>query len=262
MNNVNYLGQSQFPLSSDTMQFSQEMIMLVAQLSALGGDGIYILSGCQEEGVNVTPGYVVINGEILPFAGGAKLNTVYVEEIRRDVDASGYHFPQVYISRTVKFGLGNEQRNWADFAPIATNKALASAIDAINQTLSGLQGLPAGIIVMWSGSPANVPAGWALCDGVQSPVNLSGRFVVGYNPNDEDYDAIGKTGGSKQVALTSEQNGPHVHEGVPGKMADMDRGTLHSAYSLDDYGTTASSGEGQPHENRPPYYVLAYIIKL
>jgi microcystin-dependent protein len=244
------------------MDFMQDMTFLTAQLSVVVGDGMQILSGCQEAGMNVTPGYVVINGEILPFAGGAKLNTVYIEETRRDVNASGYHFPQVYISRTVKFGLGATQYNWADFKPVATNEALASAIDAINQTLSGLQGLPAGIIVMWSGNPGNVPQGWALCDGLQGRPNLMGRFVVGYNQNDDDYNAIGKTGGSKQVTLSTGQMPEHVHGGVPQKMADIDRGSGNtSLFSLDNYGQTESSGQGQPHENRPPYYVLAYIIK-
>lgn len=262
MNSVNYLGQSQFPLSSDTMNFMQDMTFLTAQLSAVAGDGLLILSGCVDSGLSVTSGYVLINGEILPFAGGAKQNTVYIEEVRRDVDASGYHFSQVYKIRTVKFGLGTGQQNWGDFVPVATNKALANAIAKINMQLQSLKGIPAGIIVMWSGSPAAIPTGWALCDGVQSPVNLSGRFIVGYNSSDDDYDTIGSTGGSKQVTLTVGQMPAHTHAGVPFKTGNNDRGGESSNYSLDNDGDTASAGQGQPHENRPPYYVLAYIIKL
>ena len=37
-----------------------------------------------------------------------------------------------------------------------------------------------GMIMIWSGSIANIPSGWLLCDGNNGTPNLSGKFVLGY----------------------------------------------------------------------------------
>jgi hypothetical protein len=41
--------------------------------------------------------------------------------------------------------------------------------------------IPAGVIVLWSGTIATIPAGWALCDGTLGTPNLQDRFVIGEN---------------------------------------------------------------------------------
>ena len=44
------------------------------------------------------------------------------------------------------------------------------------------QAMPIGAILLWSGSLASVPAGWALCDGTSGRPDLRDRFVVGAGP--------------------------------------------------------------------------------
>ncbi len=39
--------------------------------------------------------------------------------------------------------------------------------------------LPAGIICMWSGLLANIPSGWALCDGAGGRPDLRSKFIKG-----------------------------------------------------------------------------------
>jgi hypothetical protein len=39
--------------------------------------------------------------------------------------------------------------------------------------------LPAGLIVMWNGLLANIPAGWALCDGQNNTPDLRSKFIKG-----------------------------------------------------------------------------------
>ncbi len=55
-----------------------------------------------------------------------------------------------------------------------------------------------GMIVLWSGSAASIPAGWILCDGTGGTPNLRDRFVVGagnaYTP--------GAAGGNTSFAVT------------------------------------------------------------
>lgn len=102
--------------------------------------------------------------------------------------------------------------------------------------------------------------------------DLRNRFIVGYNPNDTDYNTIGKTGGSKTVQLTDKQSGLPLHtHGVKftigeGSDANWYKATVNGNKTQTLRGpipTTEAGGVGaeQPHENRPPYYVLAYLIK-
>ncbi|MDU1893038.1 MAG: hypothetical protein E6767_20370 [Dysgonomonas sp.] len=276
MNNVNFLGQDQFPWSSDTFDFLQKMILQSATLAQLGGD-TYILSGCVENGLNVGDGIIVINGEVMPFKGGPKQTTIYIQETRRDVNASGYVFSQVYRDRYAAFGLGEPQYNWADIKRVDTNLQLRTAIDGLKSAIDALQGIPAGIVTMWSGSVDKVPAGWALCDGLQGRPNLSGMFVVGFNVNDADYNAIGKTGGAKTVTLESDQQGTFTVQ-VRADDGDNNRSPEYRAMyeemrfngkqlnkQWDTWGQSMEvslSKAKKPVDNRPPYYVLAYIIKL
>lgn len=110
--------------------------------------------------------------------------------------------------------------------------------------------------------------------------------------NDNDYDNIGEHGGEKEVTLTIAEMPAHDHTGT----TDTDgshhhdyndryrqteevaaaesccndiagNGLNNNSYSTSNAGnhnhdfTTDNTGGGDPHENRPPYYVLAFIMK-
>jgi len=221
-------------------------------------------------------------------------------------------------------------------------------------------GIPSGGIIMWSGSIATIPVGWALCDGTNGTPDLRDRFVVGAGTT---Y-APGNTGGANTVALSTAELPSHTHSdgtlaaasagahthsfsattssagshahghtfsigndsmsgfadlrrrdgggslfgstsgvlsastspnsqnrlGAAGGSGSMDRlnishthshslsggissagahthtisGTTGSAgaHTHDVTGATGATGSGTAHENRPPYYALAYIMKL
>ena len=55
-------------------------------------------------------------------------------------------------------------------------------------------GLPSGVIVMWSGELDAIPSGWALCDGSNGTPDLRDRFVLGVGA--PEY--LGSTGGSRR----------------------------------------------------------------
>ncbi len=112
--------------------------------------------------------------------------------------------------------------------------------------------------------------------------DLRGRFVVGLDPGDSEYAQNGNTGGSEAVTLTMAQIPQHDHDlhavnydtsaqwTYPGDVIFMreslewthkdDR--VYSYYHPNAIFQTNSRGSGEAHENRPPYYVLAYIMKL
>jgi hypothetical protein len=62
--------------------------------------------------------------------------------------------------------------------------------------------IPAGIIMLWSGSSASIPTGWALCDGSSGTPDLHDRFVVGAGPTFSEL----TSGGSKDLVIPS-----HTH---------------------------------------------------
>lgn len=45
--------------------------------------------------------------------------------------------------------------------------------------LIGIERIPSGIIVMWSGTRATIPPGWVLCDGTNGTPDLQERFIYG-----------------------------------------------------------------------------------
>lgn len=162
------------------------------------------------------------------------------------------------------------------------------------RSLTGLGAIPVGMIAMWSGEPKKVPAGWVLCDGQKTKSgivapDLRGRFVVGYtvdnvayspsSPN--DYRSIGNSGGQEKVTLTVDQMPSHSHQGETEEVKTelglrrtsgvgeshwglAATGTDRGAYNLNKPHkhklSIANAGGGKPHENRPPYYVLAFIM--
>jgi microcystin-dependent protein len=83
--------------------------------------------------------------------------------------------------------------------------------DAIDESEieTGFGLVPSGAILMWSGETP--PVGWALCDGTNGTPDLRGRFIVGYDPSDPDYNATGLTGGEKSHTLSQTEMPGHVH---------------------------------------------------
>lgn len=109
--------------------------------------------------------------------------------------------------------------------------------------------------MLWQGSLATVPPGWALCDGTNATPNLRDRFLTpsgtAYAPDD--------TGGAPQHAhaLTTDN---HIHN-FPAGSAIFNPPSGPSppsgfAGNANDTATTSATN------HLPPYYSLAYIMYL
>ena len=147
----------------------------------------------------------------------------------------------------------------------STNRLTAGSYAGDGSALTGIEAFVTGMIILWSGAADAIPTGFVLCDGNNSTPNLSGRFVVGYSASDSDYD-VNDTGGEVTVALTLNQIPSHTHSYVghtyPGSGPEQNQsGGPEDRTSFNVNKTTGSAGGGQPHENRPPYYALCYIMK-
>jgi hypothetical protein len=156
---------------------------------------------------------------------------------------------------------------------------------------------PIGGIILWSGSVASIPSGWALCNGSNGTPDLRNRFVVGAGST---Y-AVDATGGSADAivvshthtATTTSTQGAHSHfvvrnleAGNEGTLSASNyiarRGAFGGDFSYDFASSTdvanigltssatpsisssttnASTGSSGTNANLPPYYALAYIMK-
>ncbi len=147
----------------------------------------------------------------------------------------------------------------------STNRLTAGSFAGDGSALTNLtvDGFVSGMIILWSGAADAIPTGFVLCDGNNSTPNLSGRFVVGYDASNGDYD-VNDTGGSESVTLTVNQIPAHTHNinlavrAFYQEPRNFGVGTDGSANNSED---TGSTGGGQSHENRPPFYALCYIMK-
>ncbi len=142
-------------------------------------------------------------------------------------------------------------------------------------------GVPQGVIQIWAGTIVTIPNGWALCDGLSGRPNLLDKFVRGVNTNVTN---PGITGGVVTVLLTEAQmashkhtplSGPHDHtipKGTGNGTTGVKVGTVFENNGLDlgdqeppivvGSGFTANTGGNTAHDNIPPFFEVAYIIKL
>jgi len=280
MNKINFTAKDNFPLSSDTMEMIQQMIGLSAKTALLGGAN-YVLLGCTDDGTgNIGAGVIVIDGEILPFEAGTKKAKITIRQTSKTLAAFGVEYPESYIFRTAGFSDTGEY-NWADFAQVLTNKQIEDRINSLKSE-------EAGFVKMWSGRIDRIPDDYRLCNGdtvtsAQYPglayslgketeesfslPDLRRRFIVGYDSSvNSGYNTMWETGGVEKVTLTSEQMPVHSHKisfidekwGDNANSRPFPNPAGTSGYSAN----TAAEGGGQEHENRPPFYVLAYVIKV
>jgi len=135
MNSIDFLKYTEFPVSAETYAFMQDMIRLVGRLASLAGNNC-ILSGCTDSGATVSAGYVIINGEILPFVGGTKTAYVIIDESKTDVQVYDTNYEALYTNRSVKFGTGTGQIEWASFKRVSDLLMLASSLSSLGDSFS------------------------------------------------------------------------------------------------------------------------------
>lgn len=154
-----------------------------------------------------------------------------------------------------------------DSLPRSTIKLMRYSVE------STATSVPQGSIIPWYGSIGNIPNGFALCDGKNGTPDLRDRFLVGAGYS---Y-TLGNMGGENFHQLTVAEMPSHQHStsnifssfgfdvngsGTTGPMHVIDTGDNRSYADWYPPAITGVTGGNQPHENRPPYYALYYLMKL
>ena len=144
------------------------------------------------------------------------------------------------------------------------NMAVLYCIKAVGNAGDNERGIPAGSVIMWSGSEEDIPSGWALCDGQAGRPDLRDRFVLGAGTAHP----VGETGGEEDHVLTEDEMPEHVHNAGTLLSSSIGGGWYAFAASTSTSAkkffqqSSSQKGASQPHNNMPPYYVMCYIIKL
>ncbi|EGV44439.1 hypothetical protein BZARG_797 [Bizionia argentinensis JUB59] len=276
MNKQNFLQTGGFPLETDTLNAMQEAYSVFNALGELAGNKA-IIKGCVVSGSTTTDGVVYINGEVFKFVGGQTQSRVKILETSTSKEFEDGSTNAVHFERYVTFASGTGSISWAEFAKLTTLRELSRRL------------LPAGTNPqLYSGSVNNIPSGWQLCDGTNGTENLKGSFIVGYDPNDSDYNAIGKVGGTKKVTPSGNLDSRSINVTVPrdgwstfgsglgavksgrivvgsGQQENSEYLESLRASGIDRTLTSTPHSHtftGNQQDNRAPYYTLAYIIYI
>lgn len=147
-------------------------------------------------------------------------------------------------------------------------------------------GFVTGMIIMWSGTIATIPSGWALCNGSGGTPDLRDRFIIGARQDDAGVaktnitGSLTQTGGSKDAIVVSHSHttdtaGSHAHtikwtQFGEGGGTGRQFYTPFSGSNLSDAGVTtngshthtiSTTGSSGTNANLVPYYALAFIMK-
>jgi len=173
--------------------------------------------------------------------------------------------------------------NTGNITTLTSNTGNITTVNAttVNAT-TGNGIIPIGGIIMWSGTESNVPNGWSLCDGRnengRTTPDLRGRFIVGsgqYTSSDQRETVkpnyrIGDKGGINHYVLKIEEMPRHQHNyryyddylsSNVEKNAAVTRTNVYYSLNTTEFAGGNANGTTNSHENRPPYYVLAFIMR-
>jgi len=141
-----------------------------------------------------------------------------------------------------------------------------------------------GFINTFTGTIANIPRGWAICDGTLGTPNLLDKFVRCVPNSSTD---PGSTGGSTTHVLLEAELAAHNHsfseaahghtnttvlrgtqnngDGSPDVFVNINGGNPLTGISSEGKTTGATinnTGSDTAHENEPAHFEIAYIMKV
>lgn len=210
--NINFLQTGGVPLTNDLMATVMDAISTYNVLGDLAGN-LTILSGCEVTGQSVSPGVVIIDGDVLYFEGGTIIGTVYIhtEKIMKTFQDTTDKI--LVIKKIVKFGSGAPNYNWAKFKKLKTLKEIQQQVEnsvSKQEFLAALADIEmlkrktapiinGGIVWAWFKPVSEIPEGW------KEAKNVRGKTIIGWDPGDPDFSIIGNNSGNKTIKLTVDQ---------------------------------------------------------
>lgn len=124
-----------FPTTQNTLDFMQQAYVHAIQaLADLAGNRV-IISGMEENNNQISDGWIVWDGELLPFTGGPKQTHILIEEETESVIFEGEaSSTEVYHTRKAKFG--GSTLLYSDLVRLDKIKVLQSNLNDLTNALN------------------------------------------------------------------------------------------------------------------------------
>jgi len=294
MNGFNFNDVGGYPIETDSFNELNIAYRIVNALGNIAGDKT-ILKGCTTTGSTVTDGIVYYNGELFKFKGGLAIATVKIYEVPRTKVFQNGETREVFFERYIGFGTGAGSLAWSEFrrinplidiqnsfVPIGMISMWAGALNEIPmgwELCDGSNGTPnlkGRFIVGYDPNEANYSEIGET--GGEDRVTLS----VDQMPSHDHAASSGESGSHNSTyrdTIYTEESSRGNTTGVNGvefigsggenrnSTTDTNGSGVHSHYrnrtlDIENHSHTVNvnnKGGGESHENRPPYYTLAYI---
>jgi len=263
---IDYSNIGGFPLDEDVLDFMQQSYRSAfGSIAQLCGNKV-IITGVEVAGGNVSNGWIVYNGELIPFVGGVANTYVVISEtvtaaLFEDDSSHDIEFTKIAQCGAVGDFLFSEltrlsylQNVWVknDLKQVyLSNVEIAAKFDINGYGLDEYKG--------WRKLSSAYPSS-------------AGKFLVNQYPGgdaDGDFYTCGQTGGEKKHTLTKAEFPPHEHTYYEEKFVGTGSGTHGGdgsawvATAAKNTGNGSADGLlGQSHNNVPPYFTVLTLIKL
>ena len=208
MNTINFIQTGGVPFTNNVAAEFEKAYSIFNAYGAMAGDKT-IISGCLENGSSVSDGFIYVNNELFYFEGGSKSDNIFLNVENIDKVFEDQTTKTLIKIRTLKFGNAIENVwAWSDFKRIDTMLSLMLRLDTLeaSQTITNAKlaiFTQGGVVFPWFKAVEDIPEGFA-------PVwNIAGKTIVGLDPNDTDFDTVGKLFGSKKHKLTTSELPKH-----------------------------------------------------
>lgn len=297
MNNINFNQTGGFPLSTNILDAMQEAYQLFNELGEAVGKNC-ILSGCNTVGVNISDGVVVINGEILPFKGSGNFTgaTVAVREtIENKIFEDATSNPVIYQRYAqLTTGEGIPFSSLPRIKPMVELTKAAVPVGLISMWSGALRNIPLGWVLCdgQNGTP-DLRNRFIVGAGLDNnEIDFTSKYRVGNTGGLDKVSLSLEQMPKHKHTGTTTHGGAHSHayqDSYEREINDIDglvlggktyvgtgRGNSGLGWGRDylywrNHTTSSSTthshdlvlnevGNSEAHENRPPYYALAFIM--
>lgn len=260
-----------FPLELDKfLKWQQESYTKpIDALAAMVGN-MGVISGLSPAGAgDVSNGWIFLNGEIIFFEGGTIDEHFYVTETKEILIYQGGIPKEVLITKKCVFGVSAVQYAYADLKRPGTLISLVMRMELCEKMLRPLVGYQVadpdnpgsqitvhGSWLFWGRPASEIPDGWAAVDDEE----WKGRVPVVLDTGQDEFNLVGKIGGSKTHTLTIDElpsnEVPIPNSSVQGQSDNAnDRDVMIPAPQQ----YINVGGNDEPHPNLQPYKVVMFI---
>ncbi|MFC4262484.1 hypothetical protein ACFOWM_06330 [Ferruginibacter yonginensis] len=273
-NKIDLTNNGGFPLEQDTLDFMQQTYSKAFDAIAnLVGDKT-IIYGVESDGINVTAGWIVVGGELIPFAAGSYAPQVQIIEVPTQVEYEDGILKEAYFTK-VAYCVAFGDFDFIELVPMVSLKNVWKKND-LRQAYVDSTYMSENFDV--DGYGINAERGWRIFS--KAVPEAAGKVLVNLDPDDADglFDVVGKHGGEKSHTLQSAEQGTFSWA-AKADDGDNTTGSYRSITAINFNGDEVSapalpSGSYSPnktvqlapasdaHNILQPYFVVLTLIKL